>query len=103
MEKVINLLYEIEEKANRIIDRVSEEKTVLYQQSLEDIGKFDRKLEGETKKKLNELKAKLDREVEKERQIMIRSNDKLQKDLEQNYKKNHDKFVSTIFHNIIGE
>lgn len=103
MEKVINLLYDIEEKATRIIDRVTDEKAILYDKLNKDLEALDLEIEKETHEKLSSLQETLDREVSAETQDLITNNEKTLRDLELNFNTNKEDLVNQVFHNIIGE
>lgn len=103
MERVINLLYDIEEKANRILDRASEEKNLLHDQLQKDITKLDEEIKNNTRSKISALQDNMNQEIERERQILIESSEKHLRDLEANFKANQETLVNKIFKNIIGE
>jgi hypothetical protein len=103
MEKVINQLYEMEEKANIIINRVPEEKKLLYDQLNKNMEMFDIQISKDTQDKLHVLQDKLDTEVQKEYQVLLSTNEQYLKDLESNFQNNYNTLVDKVFHNIIGE
>lgn len=101
MEKVINLLADIEEKAAHIIDRSSEEKNRLYEQLTEDLEKLDSDIAQDTCKKLNDLQERMNEEIALERQALKDDCDKQLKALETNFLTNRDTLVDKVFQNII--
>lgn len=103
MEKVLNLLDEIEEKANAILAHTSVEKAALHDQLNKDMEKLDREMEEKTKTQLDELRQKMNEEITNETKHLVESCNKQLEDLEIAYHKNHDKLVETVFLKIIGE
>lgn len=101
MEKVINLLAEIEEKANRIIDRSSLEKNVLYDQLTKDIKSFDKELANDTLKKIVELQDNMFSEISQEKQALLDDCEKQSYDLDNYFNDNHEALVNEVFQNII--
>ncbi|MEG1991992.1 MAG: hypothetical protein RR056_01280 [Acetivibrio sp.] len=103
MEKVINLLNDIEEKATSIVDHTSVEKKVLYQQLAKDIQKLDDHISKETQTKLDVIRQKMNGEMEEAKIDLHSSFEKNMKHLESDYSKNHDIYTETIFQHIINE
>lgn len=101
MEKVINLLYDIEEKANQIIKRANEEKVKLHDKLEKDLADLDMQISKENEAKLNVLKAQADEELAKEKQLLIDDCNKQLSDMETNYKQNHDALVEKLFQGLI--
>lgn len=103
MEKVLNLLDEIEKKANAILAHTSVEKTALHDKLMKDMEKLDKEMEAKTNRQLDELRKKMDLEITNEKQHLIESCNKQLEELEVNYHKNHDKLVDEVFNKVIGE
>lgn len=103
MEKVITLLYDIEEKANRILNRATEEKAKLYQELNEQMEQIDAKINEETKKKLEVLQAKFDKEVASDTRDLIEANERHLADIESNFRANHDNLVKHVIDQVIAE
>lgn len=101
MEKVIGLLFDIEKKANQIIERANVEKTELYEESEKTIAKMEADIAEENNLKINSIMAQAEQELEKEKHQLIESSDKQLKDLEKNYSQNHDSLVDKVFQSII--
>lgn len=101
MEKVISLLYDIEEKANQIVTRARDEKISLNKALEDDLAKLDQKTADETAAKLNLLKAQVDIESAKELQALIDDCDKQLAAMDTNYQENHTAIVDKIFQSII--
>lgn len=101
MERVINLLYDIEEKANQIIKRANEEKVKLHDKLEKDLADLDMQISNENEAKLNILKAQADEELAKEKQLLIEDCNKQLSDMEKHYQQNHDALVEKIFQGLI--
>ena len=101
MEKVISLLFDIEKKANQIIERANIEKNELYEENEKLIMKMEADIAEENNAKINALMAKSEHEIEQEKQHLIESSEKQLKLLEENYKTNHEDMINKVFHSII--
>lgn len=103
MEKVITLLYDIEEKANRILNRTAEEKATLYQELNAHMEEMDAQINKETQKKLKDIQATFEKEIASDTQALIEASQKHLSEIESNCKQNHDVLVNQIFEQIIAE
>ncbi len=101
MEKVISLLFDIERKANQIIERANIEKNELYEDNEKLIKKMEADIAEENNAKINALMTQAEQEIEHEKQQLIENSEKQLKILEQNYKMNHDAMVDKVFQSII--
>ncbi len=101
MEKVISLLFDIERKANQIIERANIEKTELYEENEKTIAQMEAGIAEENSIKINSIMQQADKEIEQEKHQLIDSSDKQLKDLELNYMQNHDALVNKVFQCII--
>lgn len=101
MEKVIGLLFDIEKKANQIIERANFEKTELFEENEKAIEKMEKEIAEENNSKINLILTQADQELELEKQQLIDSSNKQLSDLEENYRKNHDELVHKVFQSII--
>ncbi len=101
MEKVISLLFDIERKANQIIERANLEKNDLYEENEKTIKEMESAIAEENNAKINVLVTQAEQDIEKEKQQLIASSEKQLKDLEDNYTKNHDALVNKVFQNLI--
>ncbi len=103
MKEVINLLYDIEEKANAIIDQTSLEKKALHEQLLKDIESSDSEINAATRDKIKSLQEKMSGEIKEEHKQMISNYETLLTNLSANFEKNQENFVEDLFQKIIGE
>lgn len=101
MERVISLLFDIEKKANQIIERANLEKTELYEESEKAILEMESAIAEENNKKINAIVEQAERDLELEKQQLIESSNKHLNDLELNYQQNHDTIVNEVFQSII--
>ncbi len=101
MEKVISLLFDIERKANQIIERANIEKNELYEENESLIKNMEADIAEKNTAKINALMTQAEKEIEQEKQQLIENSEKQLKVLEQNYKVNHDAMVDKVFRNII--
>ncbi|MDF2905328.1 MAG: hypothetical protein K0R34_649 [Herbinix sp.] len=101
MEKVISLLFDIERKANQIIERANSEKNELYEENEKLIHQMEYSIAEENNAKINALMEQAEKEIEKEKLQLIESSEMQLKDIEQNYVKNHNTMVDKVFQSII--
>lgn len=101
MEKVISLLFDIERKANQIIERANLEKNDLYEENEKAIKEMEGVIADENNAKIKALVSQAEQDIEKEKQQLIASSEKQLKDLEDNYTKNHDVLVNKVFQSLI--
>lgn len=101
MEKVINHLFEIEKKANQILERANIEKTELLEENEKAIAKMEAEIAEETDKKIKQINEQAEMEIEKERRLLIEKSNQQLADLDSNYRKNHDSLVDKVFETII--
>jgi len=102
MEKVISLLFDIERKANQIIERANVEKDALLDENEKAIALMENNIAEENRLKINSIIAKADKELELEKNQLIENSDKKLKDLELHYNKDHDAMVEKVFKSIIN-
>ena len=97
MEKVINLLNDIETKADKILSRVSDDKARLTEEANQKMKSFDSKVQIETNEKLTALRAKANQEVELEL-----SKIKNLRQLDANFETDCEKYADQIFNRILS-
>jgi F0F1-type ATP synthase membrane subunit b/b' len=102
MERVISLLFDIEKKANQIIERANIEKTELCEENEKEILKMETAIADENKAKIDVIVLQAEKDLEKEKQQLIESSSRQLKDLETNYQNNHDAIVNRVFQSIIA-
>lgn len=101
MEKVIGLLFDIEKKANQIIERANDEKTELYEENEKAIAKMEADIAEENTAKVNLIITQAEKDLELEKQHMIENSNKQLIELEENYNNHHEAMVEKVFQSII--
>lgn len=101
MENMINLLSEIEEKANEIMKRANEEKLDLYKKLEEDMKQLDNSIAADKADKIFALQAQINNELAEEQQALINDCNKQLEQMESQYEHNHDALVDKVFHSLI--
>ena len=101
MEKVIGLLFDIEKKANQIIERANTEKSELSDENEKAIREMEARITEENNQRINSLLEQAEHEIEKEKQQLIESSNEQLRSLEDYYDKNHTAMVEKIFQSII--
>ncbi len=101
MEKVISLLFDIEKKANQIIERANLEKNDLFEENQIEIKAMEDKIAEDINSKISLLIAQADKEIEQEKQQLIENSEKQLHHLEEHYLINHDSLVNKVFQGII--
>ncbi|WFR57483.1 hypothetical protein QA584_28420 [Anaerocolumna sp. AGMB13025] len=101
MERVINLLYDIEEKANQIVKRANEEKATLYDKLQKDMEQFGRDIETGNKTKLEQLKVQLEKDLNLEKQSYLDDCLKRLDSLEADFLTRHTLLAEELFRQII--
>ena len=101
MEKVIGLLFDIEKKANQIIERANDEKTELFEENEKAIAKMEADITEENQNKIKLILAQAEQEIEAEKQHLLECSKKQLSDLEETYEKNHNALVEKVFQSII--
>lgn len=102
MEKVINLLDDIETKAGKILSRVSDDKAKLSEESNQKMKSFEAKVQKETEQKLAALRAKADQEVEAELSKIRQEQKHYLEQLDANFDTNCEQYVSQIVKHILS-
>ncbi len=101
MENTISQLFEIENKANQIINRAAEEKTRLHEEYDKEIIRMENEIFSDNQKKLKALQEQADIDLENETKLLIQNSEKSLKQLEEINSNKRDEFVSRVFDNII--
>ncbi len=101
MEKVIGLLFDIEKKANQILERANEEKTELFEENEKAIAKMEADIASENEARINIIVARADGDLEQEKQHLIESCNKQLEELDSQYTKNRDALAEKVFQSII--
>jgi len=101
MEKTIGQLFEIEEKANLIINRATEEKASLHDDFEKENIRIEETIASNNVQKLKDLQAQTDVDLTNEIKALIINTEKRLSDLEEINIKKHEILVNQVFENII--
>lgn len=96
MEKVIGLLFDIEKKANQILDSANDEKNELLAENEKVIAQMEAEIAEENNNKIKLIVEKAEKELELEKQQLIENSNKQLADLDNNYRQNHDTLVNKV-------
>lgn len=102
MEQVINRMFKIEEKANDIINRTTEQKQQLLLKHNRAIDQLKLDISHDSEKKLSLLQANMKKEIMKQRTILTQECTQELNALDDNYKEHHDILVESVFEKIIS-
>lgn len=102
MEKVINLLNDIETKAEKILSRVSDDKARLNEEMSQKMKSFDSNVQIETDKKLANLRKKTENEVKLELSRIQKEQEEYLEHLNEYFDANCEQYVDEIFNRIIA-
>ncbi len=102
MEKIINLLSDIEEKSKNILESASTEKDNLHLKFEESLQKLDDHILEDMKVKIKDLQSRMNQSLEDEKKKLEENCNTQLKSLEDNFTNNHDALVEKAFQRIIG-
>lgn len=102
MEKIINLLSDIEEKSKNILERASSEKDKLHLKFEESLHILDEQILNDMQKRIEALQDNINQLLEDEKKKSEESCNKQLRALEDNFTHNHDALVEKAFQQIIG-
>lgn len=102
MERVISLLFDIEKKANQIIERANTEKTQLCEENEKEIQKMEAAIAQENEAKIKVIVDQAEKDLEQEKQQLTESSNRQLKELDDNFKQNHEVIVNRVFQSIIA-
>lgn len=103
MEKIIQYLYDIEEKADVIVKRASEEKKRLNLSLETQILEYNESVLKERTAKIALLKSKVDEDLEKELSLLNEDCNKQINNMEQYFKLHQEELIVKLFQNIISD
>ncbi len=102
MENVINLLSDIETKANKILSRVSDDKARLNDESHQMMKNFENKVKRDTELKLQMIRSKADQEMQAELSKLKKEQEHYLKQLDDNFDANCEQYASQIVERILS-
>lgn len=102
MDKVIETIFTIEERATRLMEVTSNEKKALAEENAKKMAEFEAEVAENTKKQIETLQAQLKEESEKELdELTAKTNQKLS-DIDSYYEANHEAIARKLFNSIIN-
>lgn len=101
MEKIIQYLYDIEEKADLIVKRASEEKKRLNASLETKISEYNEVVLKERNTKIEALKSRVQKELEEELSLLNEDCNKQISNMEHYFKEHHNELLNKVFNNII--
>ena len=102
MEKVINLLNDIETKADKILGRVSDEKNKLNEESNQKMKAFEAKVKKDTDKKLAAIRNNAELELTAELSKLKQEHEVFLKQLDEDFDTNCEQYASQIVDRILS-
>jgi vacuolar-type H+-ATPase subunit H len=101
MEKIIQYLYDIEEKADLIVNRASEEKKRLNASLETNISEFNDFILKERNTKIELLKSRVQKELEEELSLLNKDCNQQINNMEHYFNEHHNELLNKVFNNII--
>ncbi len=101
MEKTINKIFEIEEKAKIIIERANQEKLRMHDEFEETLAKMEKEISNKNAAKVSEFKSGIEKELENEKKQLIKKSEKQLADMDEQYQKNREELINRIFDSIL--
>lgn len=102
MNEVIDKLSEIEAAAVKIIDNANAKKEEASKKLERDILSFDKELDQQADAQINQMKEKMEIEIQKELNLLHSETQKDLEDLQQEYEKNHTILARGILNILTG-
>lgn len=103
MDTVIEKISEIESSATSIMDNANERKKAFAKEMEERTAAFDRQLEAETGKKIEELRAAMEINMKDRLEKQQSDSDKALTAMEKHYEEHHAQFAEDLFNTMIKE
>ena len=103
MDTVINKISEVESAASAIMDDANNQKRRFAETMNEKTLAFDRQLEADTDKKLEEMRTGMEQEMKAKLSEQKEFVEQLLLKLEQNYDEGHSRYVDRLFQVLLEE
>lgn len=103
MDTVIEKISEIESAATSIMESANERKKAIAKEMEERTAAFDAQLEAETNKKIEELRASMEINMNHRLEKQRTGSKKVLKAMEKRYEEHHTQYVEDLFHTMIKE
>ena len=101
MEKIVDTLTQINEKAEKILSDANGYKLKMQKQLEADIKEYEEKLNEKTAKELEDAASENNRSFEEKKEAIYKESQAMIDSMEDNYNKNHDTLVNDIFNKVI--
>jgi lipopolysaccharide export system protein LptA len=101
LEKTISQLFEIELKANQIVNRAVEEKAKLHDEYEKEIVQMEADIFSENSRKLKALQEQADIDLANETKVLIQNSEKHLNDLEEIKTNKYESLVNQVFDRIV--
>lgn len=102
MKKIINLLYDVEAKANHILDTVADEKTNLKLKFEAEEKRFDEQVAKDNNVKLEALKSSMEKDFNERKKEIQNNCQKQLSDMDKKYENDRESLVEQIFLDMIS-
>lgn len=103
MDTVINQISSIESAATSIMDDANIRKKEFAKEIDDKMNAFDSLVDAETAKKLEELKSKMEVEMNEKLSAQQSGAENILKTMEEHYHQSHDLLVKELFQSMVGE
>ncbi|WP_077612764.1 ATPase [Clostridium sp. Marseille-P2415] len=103
MDTVIEKISEIESAATSIMDNANERKKAFAKEMEERTAAFDAQLEAETNKKIEELRASMEINMNNRLEKQRSDSKKVLETMEKRYEEHHTQYAEDLFHTMIKE
>lgn len=103
MDTVIERISEIESAAASIMDNASERKKAFAKEMEERTAAFDRQLEAETGKQIEELRAAMEINMKERLEKQRNDSDKSLAAMEKHYEEHHARLAEDLFNTMVKE
>lgn len=101
MERIVSVLNDIDDKADKIIAAAASVKASMYEEHLRKVSEYEASLLSETDSKLLEIKKEKETALDQKKQQIDETCSVRLKEMKDNYDQNHDVIVDNIFNRII--
>ena len=103
MDTVIEKISEIESAATAIMEDANERKMVFAREMEERTAAFDTQLEDETNKRIEELRARMEIEMNERLERQRNDSQNVLRAMDQRYQEHHTEYVEELFKKMIKE
>lgn len=102
MDRIINSISEIECDSVKIMDDANAKKSEIFTRIQKETKAYDQQVEDTTNARIQELRSKMEKDMEEKLTTQKNAADNYFHDLEAHYKKNHGSYVERLFRDMTG-